>query len=85
MEWENKLVNGFIHRTRFIASWMITGRNPRKDPLFRKWINSLDIPEEDKDAIIFLCDNGKLELETSAARFIKAMEAEPERRVRSLE
>ena len=37
---------------------------------FRKWLISINLKDEDIDAIIFLATNGKLELESSARKFL---------------
>lgn len=72
---ENKLINGNIYATRFIASWLrsggkLDGSHKRYDD-FRKWLKSLGLNDEDIHDICFLADNGKLELEMSAEKFIE--------------
>ena len=78
--WENKAVDGAgIFYSRVIASWMRAHYGIGTDPDFREWlrtlkINGQPIPESVIDEIVFLKDNGKLELEESARRFIKEKE-----------
>jgi len=67
---ENKLYNG-IHYSRFIASWMMFG-NPRKEGTsFKKWLKSIGLPDDVIHDIWLMTDNGKMELESSVARFRK--------------
>ena len=70
---ENKLINGYTYETRFIMSWLRVGGQLRygKDiDAFREWLTSLDLNESDIDHIVFLATNGKLELESSARKFL---------------
>ena len=71
---ENKVINGYIYATRFIMSWVRSGgtfgkRGKGYDD-FRKWLESLELKTEDIEDIMFLAQNGKLELEVSANKFI---------------
>ena len=86
MEFENKVYEG-IHYSRFIASWYNAGggnindwrnhgRETFKNFLRTLTINGKPIPEEVIYEIAIFATNGKLELETSAKAFIKAMKAE---------
>lgn len=69
---ENKLING-IHATRYIMSWvreggqLCTGGDIDD---FNEWLLSLGLSEDDADYIKYLATNGKLELETSAMKFL---------------
>lgn len=80
MDFENKTVGGGYFYTRFIASYYRAGGNPNNyrgnGKSLEAWLRSLiidDAPmkEEDIKAILFLAENGKLELETNAKRFLK--------------
>ena len=69
----NKTINGYIYETRFIASWAREGGKleTREDiSNFYKWLLSLGLTKEDADHVKFLATNGKLELETSARKFL---------------
>lgn len=72
---KNELAWGTVHYTRFIASWVGIGgdmKHPRKPGGFRDWLRTLpDLSEEDIDNIMFIAENGKLELEDRARRFIE--------------
>ena len=71
---ENKTVNG-VYYSRYIMSWIRMGGKldvrggGRND--FEEWLRSLAINETDIKNIIRMATNGKMELETSAGRFIK--------------
>ena len=76
--WENKLIKG-IHITRFVASWVRSGgklTNRFGYDEFRQWLESLEInesklSEEEIYDIMYIAQNGKLELEISAKQFIR--------------
>lgn len=73
---ENRQVNGYTYETRFIASWVREGGELRTltDVCdFYRWLLSLGLTEEQADHIKFLATNGKLELETSARKFLKSI------------
>lgn len=73
MDWENKIING-IHATRYIVSWVkFAGYNfGRINGPFWKWLESVGVTDEDDLYLIYrLATNGKMELESSAMRFIK--------------
>ena len=73
IEFENGTFNG-IYYTRFIASWIKKGGKLEKGcdiANFRRWLVSLGIDDMTISSIIFLATNGKLELESSAERFLK--------------
>lgn len=62
-----------VHYSRYIMSWIRMGgeisiRRGQCD--FRDWLKSLDLEQEDIDNIMQIARNGKMELETSARRFI---------------
>ena len=71
---ENKIINGYTYATRFIMSWVRSGGTFGKHGEgyddFRKWLESLELKTEDIEDIMFIAQNGKLELEVSAKKFI---------------
>lgn len=76
-EFENELINN-IHKSRYIASWTKSGGTlDRKGRwLFKEWLRSLvingrNLTEEEIRQIYNYADNGKMELETWAERFLK--------------
>ena len=74
MSFENKVINGYTYATRFIMSWVRGGGtfdvHGKGYDDFRKWLESLELKTEDIEDIMFLAQNGKLELEVSAKKFI---------------
>ena len=74
MSFENKIINGCDYATRFIMSWVRSGgtfgKHGKGYDDFRKWLESLELKTEDIEDIMFLAQNGKLELEVSAKKFI---------------
>lgn len=71
---ENKTIGGYIHETRFIASWLRKGgklKTGKDVNNFCKWLLSMGLTTEEAEHIRFLATNGKLELEKSAEKFIK--------------
>ena len=74
MSFENKVINGCDYATRFIMSWVRSGgtfgKHGKGYDDFRKWLESLELQTEDIEDIMFLAQNGKLELEVSAKKFI---------------
>lgn len=76
-QFENKVING-IYATRFIMSWARKGGKFDWEGYddFRKWLESLGLKTEDIEDIMFLAENGKLELEVSAKNFIKKLSQE---------
>ena len=70
-EFENAKVRG-IHISRYIASWVREGGSlSKKDFLFEMWLEELGLNEDEIAQIMFLANNGKMELEHSAKRFIE--------------
>ena len=71
---ENKVINGYTYATRFIMSWVRSGGTFDKHGKgygdFRNWLKSLELKTEDIEDIMFLAQNGKLELEVSAKNYI---------------
>lgn len=88
MCFENKIIRG-IYATQYVASWVktggqlgghiyIKGKLYSDIQLFRQWLETLIIndgklTEDEIRIIINLADDGKLELEESAKRFIKEL------------
>lgn len=71
---ENKQINGYTYASRFIMSWVRAGgtfglRGEGYDD-FREWLVSLGLSDEDVEYVVDLAQNGKLELEMSAKKFI---------------
>ena len=71
---ENKLING-IHASRYIASWVRSGGDLHWDDNrnFYKWLLAMGLSKEDALHVKRLAENGKLELENSAKKFIDAL------------
>ena len=69
---ENKKING-VHATRYIMSWTRMGGNVRYIDSFVEWLKTLNMSEEDIDDIVEILRSGKMELETSAGRFLKSI------------
>lgn len=70
---ENKLING-IHKSRYIASWLKAGGSlyfGEDVDNFREWLLSMDLTEDEVQDIVNLATNGKLELETTAKKFVQ--------------
>ena len=75
-EFENVLING-IHVSRYIASWTKASRHAGKpvyfDELFMQWLKEeAGLSDDEARTIRNFANNGKLELETNAGRFIRA-------------
>ena len=69
---ENNLIRG-IHATRYIMSWVRMGgrlRDGKNIDDFQDWLLSIGLTEGEAGEILFIAMNGKLELETSAVRFL---------------
>lgn len=69
---ENKIIKG-EYATRYIASWLRVGGKLRygKDvDDFEKWLSSIGLTEEEICYITELARCGKLELQTSAKKFL---------------
>lgn len=74
---ENKLIRE-VHASRYIASWAKSGghfgyRGPGNRFDFKDWLKSIGLDKDEVQYIYNLADNGKLELETSAHKFIKEL------------
>lgn len=68
---DNKKTQNGIHYSRFIASWANAGGTDW-DEYFAKWLAENGCTEEDIRAIQEMQMTGKLELEVSAKKFMKA-------------
>lgn len=70
---ENKYVPELdAHYSRIIASWLRKFQNPYTNPdLFRDWLKSLGLNEDQVHEIYEMATCGKLEIEARAGRFIK--------------
>lgn len=70
---ENKFTQAGIRYSRYIASWMNKGGEIYYGGLFEQWLRDvLKLTEEEISDIMFLATNGKMELEVSAALFMKS-------------
>ena len=67
---ENNTVGG-IHYSRFYASWIRGGGNPKRYKAFEEWLKSIGVPEESAHEIYLLASNGKLELEENVRAYLK--------------
>ena len=78
---ENRVINGYIYETRFIASWLnVGGTFSTRNDLnhFCGWFKSLGLEEEDIDHMRYLATNGKYELQCSAVDYLKNVSEETE-------
>lgn len=70
---ENKVILD-VYATRFIASWLKVGGSLRyRDDVddFCEWLSSIGLGEEEVRRVKNIATNGKLELQTSAKKFLK--------------
>lgn len=68
---ENKLTHNGIHYSRYISSWKQAGGKIYRGGLFERWLREIEhLTEEEISDILFMAENGKLELECSAKMFI---------------
>ena len=73
---ENKKTQkGGIHYSRYIASWLrMGGRIPDggvyNSQLFIRWLESEGLTPEEINDVMRIVDNGKMELEFSASKFL---------------
>ena len=69
---ENKLTHNGIHYSRYISSWKQAGGKIYRGGLFERWLREIEqLTEEEISDILFIAENGKLELECSAKMFIE--------------
>lgn len=70
---ENKLING-IYASRYIASWLVAGGTlyyVEDVDNFCEWLLSMNLTDSEVLYIRHLATNGKLELETTAKKFVQ--------------
>ena len=69
---ENARIKG-VHASRYIMSYLREGGEANYRDKFREWLKSLpmELTEEEIDYIVGIYDNGKMELEMNAKRFLK--------------
>lgn len=73
--YKNNKIND-VHETRYIVSWLKAGGDLRYGENydeFREWLKSLELMDEEIDHVVYLASNGKMELETSAKKFIQSL------------
>ena len=68
---DNARIKG-IHASRYIMSYLREGGEANYRDKFREWLKSLpmELTEEEIDYIVGIYDNGKMELEMNAKRFL---------------
>ena len=85
---ENKISSQGIHYLRYLMSWVKIGGTFNSLPYwtvkeeckekymgfhgFKRWLESLELPEEEIRDIISMAGHGKFELECSARDFLKS-------------
>ena len=71
---ENVSIKG-THASRFIMSWVRSGgvlsMGRRGYDEFDEWLNLLGLSKDERDTILEIAENGKMELEMSADAFLK--------------
>lgn len=72
--WENKVTSAHdVHYSRYIASYTKIaeklGVRVYRKP-FKEWLLSIGVNQDEASEIVDMATNGKLELETSARKFI---------------
>ena len=69
---DNAVIKG-VHASRYIMSYLREGGEANYRDKFREWLKSLpmELTEEEIDYIVGIYDNGKMELEMNAKRFLK--------------
>ena len=78
MDFENKLTHNGIHYSRYIASWTRVCKFTSDyrllyfNSLFEDWLRSEGLNDEEIKDIVRIAINGKMELEDSVRRFLKA-------------
>jgi len=73
MNFENKLSSKKVYYSRYIASFnkaCIDTRVGFKYGLLYSWLKTLNLSEDEADAICFLAFNGKIELEENARKYL---------------
>lgn len=80
-QFENRINYNIGYKSRIIASWVNVGGKvrTRKDrELFKKWMISIGISEEDAKDVKYFATNGKLEYEGAARQFLNEQENQSE-------
>ena len=75
---ENVKVKG-VHASRYIMSWIREGGSLHwmaGTGGFTEWLESLELSESEIESICEIARSGKMELEMSAARFLKNIKTE---------
>ena len=69
---DNAVIKG-VHASRYIMSYLREGGEANYRDKFREWLKSLpmELTNEEVQHIVEIYDNGKLELEVNASRFLK--------------
>ena len=62
-----------VHYSRYIASWNNAGGADYYGEQFKNWLKANDCTEDEINDICFIAENGKMELELTAKKFIKKM------------
>lgn len=73
-EYENKMSSQGIYYSRYIASWENSHGYGHSDSLFKEWLESVGLGEDEIEEVVFLRRNGKMELENSVNEFLKTRE-----------
>lgn len=70
---KNRVID-YTYATQYIASWVRMGGqfgfHDEGVKEFREWLTSLNLEKDDIDDIVYLATNGKMELESSAKKFL---------------
>ena len=68
---ENKKTHNGIYYSRYIASWRNVGGKIYREGLFEQWLREVQkLTDEEICDIMLMAENGKIELEGSADRFL---------------
>ena len=78
MDFENKVAHTGIFYTRYIASWVNACRREKQFVRFRgqfqDWLRKeCQLSEDEIKEIMWIAENGKLELEESASRRLRSL------------
>ena len=71
-DFENAKTHNGIHYSRYVASWLRKGGKIYPEGLFYRWLKEKEqLTEQEINDIYFMMQTGKMELEASAAEFMK--------------
>jgi hypothetical protein len=73
----NRKINGYVYETRYIASWLRGGGQLCTGDdidIFRDWLISMNLTDDEVSHITYLATNGKLELEYNARKFLSNLQ-----------